>query len=86
MNKILKGLSSVVLSAACIFGVSGCGEKAKVIDFEENYADAQVAVLGVDSVAQSTEGFYMDMSMDMVVTTKVDGLDVKVTVEMSVSI
>jgi len=86
MNKIIKGLSSAALSVACLFGVTGCGEKAKKIDFEENYETAQTAALSVAAVEESAEGFYVDMSMDMVMKTKVDGLDVEMTMEMDIYI
>lgn len=84
MRKSMKKIAATALALTCVLG--GCGEKAKVIDFEENYAEAQTAVLNVAAVEESTEGFYVDMSMDMVIKTSVDGLDVNITMEMDIYI
>lgn len=82
MKKNMKTLSAAALALTCVLG--GCGNKAKTIDFEENYTKAQTAALSIVDVEESTEGFFMSMEMDMVMKAKVEGMDMEITMEMDI--
>ena len=85
MKKNIKTLSAAALAVTCLLG--GCsGEKAKKIDFEENYADAKAAALSVAAVEESAEGFFMSMEMDMVMKMNVEGMDMEMEMDMSIYI
>ena len=82
MKKNIKTLSAAALAFTCVLG--GCGNKAKTINFEENYTNAQTAALSVATVEESTTGFFMSMEMDMVMKAKYQGMDMDVTMEMEI--
>lgn len=85
MKKNIKTLSAAALAFTCVLG--GCGgEKAKTIDFEENYTVAKAAALNVANVEQSTEGFFISMDFDMVMKIKDQGMDMNIVVEMDIYI
>lgn len=84
MRKNIKTLSATALALTCVLG--GCGEKAKKIDFEENYADAQAAALSINAVEESAEGFFMSMEMVMDMQMNYQGMDMDMTMEMSLYI
>ena len=80
MKKNMKTLSAAALALTCVLG--GCGNKAKTIDFEENYTNAQAAALSIAEVEESTQGFFISMEMDMVMKATFEGVDMDVTMEM----
>lgn len=84
MKKSVKTLSAAALAFTVLTGCGG--SEAKSINFEENYTTAQTAALSVMTATESTEGFFISMDMVMDIQAKYEGMDMDMTMEMTLYI